>query len=78
MRYTYIRQYAARYSEQIVTIPDQVADNQLYYDGKTFPALRRDGSKVRVRLRGELYALGKSGTGDPVVTSPNAAHDDTI
>ena len=37
------------------------------YDGKTFPALRRDGTKARAMLMGEEYGLWTPGTGDPVV-----------
>lgn len=72
MRYTYATRYAAHYGSRIVTIPDQVAADQRHYDGQTFPALTASGTRVRVRLRGELYGLGTSGTGDPVVTAPGA------
>ena len=48
-------------------IPDQVADDQRKYDGKTFPALLHDGTKIRVLLNGDDYGLNTSGTGDVVV-----------
>lgn len=48
-------------------IPDQVADDQHKYDGKTFPALLHDGTKIRVLLNGDDYGLNTSGTGDVVV-----------
>ncbi|HMN55602.1 MAG TPA: hypothetical protein PKE15_00010 [Ottowia sp.] len=51
-----------------VTIPDQVAESQKEYDGKSFPVLRRDGSKARATLRGDEYGLWTPGTGDPVVS----------
>lgn len=67
-RYTFTRQVAAHTaSGGIVTIPDQVAEAQREYDGKTFPVIRRDGSKARATLRGDLYGLHTSGTGDPTV-----------
>ena len=52
----------------IVTIPDDVYEHQRAYDGKTFPVIRHDGTKSRARLRGELYGLWTSGTGDPIVS----------
>lgn len=68
-RYTFTRQVAAHTAtgNTYVFIPDQVAENQRGFDGKSFPVLRRDGSKARATLRGDLYGLGTSGTGDPVV-----------
>jgi hypothetical protein len=52
-------------------IPDQVADDQKGYDGKTFPAIilrgYNSGQKIRVRLNGDDYGLHTSGTGDVVV-----------
>jgi len=66
--YTFDLKYAAHTVKGgIVTIPDQVARAQRDYDGESFPVLRRDGSKARATLRGDLYGLGTSGTGDPVV-----------
>ena len=67
-RYTFDLKYAAHTVKgPSVTIPDQVARDQREFDGKSFPVLRRDGSKARATLRGELYGLWTSGTGDPVV-----------
>ena len=53
--------------DSFVVIPDQVAAAQKEYDGKSFPVLRRDGSKARATLRGDEYGLWTPGTGDPVV-----------
>jgi hypothetical protein len=62
--------------DRICIIPDQVADNQGDYDGKTFIAIVPAGirgtgyswpRKMRVRLVGDDYGLGESGTGDVVV-----------
>lgn len=69
MRYTYDRNYAAHYGSRIVTVPDQVADDQKGYDGRTFPAIDSNGSRVRVRLNGESYGLNTPGTGDMIVKS---------
>ena len=66
--YTYERDFAARTpSGAVVIIPDQVAEAQRDFDGKTFPALRLNGQRVRVKLRGDLYGLWTTGTGDAVV-----------
>ena len=51
-----------------VTVPDQVAKDQLAFDGLTFPVLRMDGTKTRATLRGDEYGLGTPGTGDMVVS----------
>lgn len=68
MRHTYAAAFSARTVTGItVIIPDQVADNQREYDGKTFPVLR-SGKKVRATLRGDLYGLWTPGTGDCVVS----------
>lgn len=48
-------------------IPQEVAENQKEYDGKTFKALLQDGSWMRVKLVGDDYDLWGSGTGDMVV-----------
>lgn len=79
MRYTYIQQAVAHYGDGLVIVPDQVADDQRAYDGLAFPALRhtarpglrdpRAGSKLRARLRGDLYGLHTTGTGDMRVVS---------
>ena len=69
--HTYGKQFAAHYNGDVVTIPDAVAEDQREWDasGKSFAAIRRDGSKVRVRLDGGAYGLHTAGTGDPVVKS---------
>ncbi len=69
--HTYTKQYAAHYNGAVVTVPDDVADHQREWDatGRSFMALRTDGSKVRVRLDGDAYGLHTPGTGDMVVKS---------
>ena len=54
-------------SGDYVFIPDIVAGNQRVYDGKTFPIMRKNGTKARAMLVGDKYGLHTSGTGDPVV-----------
>jgi len=51
----------------ICEIPDQVAEAQKEYDGKTFPAILLNGNKIRVKLIGSDYGLWTTGTGDIVV-----------
>lgn len=52
-------------------IPNEVAEDQKVYDGKTFPARvltgYNKGRMMRVRLIGDDYGLNTSGTGDVVV-----------
>ena len=69
--YTYNKRFAAHYGASVVTIPDQVAEDQRGWDisGQSFPALRANGQSVRVRLDGDSYGLHTSGTGDARVTS---------
>lgn len=52
-----------------VEIPAEVdADQRGWNDaGASFPVIRRDGSKARAVIRGELYGLDTPGTGDTVV-----------
>jgi len=78
-RHTYDKGYQARLGttgDRVCVIPDQVADNQEEYDGKTFVALLPAGyrgtgaataRKMRVRLVGDDYGLHTTGTGDVVV-----------
>ena len=55
------------FSDRVI-IPDQVADNQADFDGKTFPAIEvLSGKKIRVKLVGDDYDLHGSGTGDMCV-----------
>jgi hypothetical protein len=58
-------------TDQRVYIPEEVANNQLYYDNndKTFPIeyVDRPGMKARARLDGDAYGLRTSGTGDIIV-----------
>lgn len=72
INYTFARNYAANTpSGMTVTVPDQVAAEQREFDGKSFPVLvRRPGNsprKARATLRGDLYGLRTTGTGDMVV-----------
>jgi len=70
MKHTYNSGYEAHLGvtgDQRCIIPDQVADNQGAYDGKTFMARLAAGRSVRVRLNGDDYGLHTSGTGDVVV-----------
>lgn len=69
MKHTYDLHYQAHQGNRRVILPDAVATNQRAWDGRTFRAHCLDGRVVRVRLRGDLYGLGTSGTGDPVVTA---------
>ena len=73
---TYDREYQAHmighptldeYPYDIVTIPDEVAEDQEEWDGKTFVAYDRYGGELIVRLAGDEYDLHGSGTGDTVV-----------
>ena len=71
-KYTYTAGYQAHYNNGIVIIPDQVAGNQRNHVNNgnlSFPAIRKNGQKVQVRLAPMAYGLFTSGTGDPVVMS---------
>ena len=50
-----------------VTLPDDVAADQAAHDGQEIEVVGRNGESLRAILRGDLYNLGQSGTGDPVV-----------
>jgi hypothetical protein len=67
--YTYECCYAAWEESHIVTVPDQVADDQKNFDlsNKVFPALTNDGAEIHVRLDGSRYGLHTYGTGDMIV-----------
>lgn len=65
--YTYCRKFAAWLGDEIVTIPDQIADDQRDWDRRgngAFYAIRANGRRVGVRLDPEAYDLHGSGTGD--------------
>jgi len=71
-KYTYTHKFQAHYGATVVTIPDQISGNQRNHANNgnlSFPALRRDGTKVQVRLDPDAYGLFTTGTGDPVVKS---------
>ena len=66
-KYDYSRAYEARtLSGDTVVLPDCAGLDQRGWDGVNILVLR-DGKQVRARLRGDLYGLWTSGTGDPVV-----------
>jgi hypothetical protein len=71
-KYTFDLKYAAHTvkgkAHDYVYIPDQVTRDQHNFDGDSFPVRRRDGSKARATLLGDLYGLGTTGTADPVVS----------
>lgn len=50
-----------------VFVPDQVFEDQHAYDNRDFPIMYQDGTMGRAILRGELYGLWTTGTGDMVV-----------
>jgi len=50
-----------------VAIPDEVADNQAEFNGQTITVRDHMGDQVQAILRGDLYELGASGTGDSIV-----------
>lgn len=50
-----------------VTLPDEVAEDQKYYDGMEITVIDHMGDEVPAILRGDLYGLHTPGTGDPVV-----------
>ena len=57
--------------DRLCEIPEEVADDQQAYDGKTFPARILTGPwqglMMRVKLVGEDYGLNTPGTGDVAV-----------
>lgn len=62
--------------DRICVVPDEVALNQMEWDGRTFIAIvpagwrgtgTRQARKMRVRLVGTDYGLHTTGTGDMVV-----------
>ena len=69
--WAYSRNFAAHLGETggIVTIPDQIADDQRRHDeaGTAFPARDDRGNQIMVRLDGDAYGLHTPGTGDTVV-----------
>lgn len=82
MTATYTRQIAAHIydpetqetTDRIAILPDAVGADQRAHDGETVTVLV-DGDPVPAILRGDLYALGESGTGDPVVALVEATED---
>lgn len=55
-----------------VIIPEEVYEDQSEFDGSVFPIMYRERFTTKWKdgngkLRGDLYGLHTSGTGDPVV-----------
>jgi len=79
MKHTYKQGYEAHLGitgDRVCIVPDQVADNQQDYDGKTFPVIvpagwrgtgTPDKKRMRARLVGDDYNLDGPGTGDMIV-----------
>jgi hypothetical protein len=77
MKHTYVRNYTVHLGltgDRQCIIPDQVADNQKNYDGKSFIAIEisvcgwlASKRNIRVRLIGDDYALYSTGTGEIIV-----------
>jgi hypothetical protein len=67
--YIYGRRFAAWLENQIVTIPDEVADDQRHHDtARTiFPAVTDNGEVILVQLDGDAYGLHTPGAGDAIV-----------
>jgi hypothetical protein len=83
--WTYTRKYTAWLGDVIVTIPDQIADDQMRHDkaGTVFPARYHSGvaalfrgGPVLVRLDGEAYDLHGPETGDCIVKQAFAGWTD--
>ncbi len=55
-----------------VVLSDEVAGDQVAYNGQTITVLDHMGDEVQAILRGALYGLGTAGTGDPIVELINA------
>ena len=70
MTYSYHMQYAARLDNAVVTVPDQIADNQesAAENDVVFPALYQ-GDEVMVRVDAEATGLFTPGVGDLVVVA---------
>lgn len=68
MTYTYHRNIAAWLDGAIVTVPDQVDDNQRHCDANRIEFVCKGaGGDAVVRLDGAAYGLNTYGTGDMVV-----------
>jgi hypothetical protein len=68
-KYSYDLNSGAFLGDEIVTVPDQIADEQRYHDRTqtVFPARRCRGGSIDVRLDGDAYSLWTPGTGDMIV-----------
>lgn len=70
MKYTFTQPYFAAHNlsgTATVYLPDEVAENQKDFDGKTFPIIKASGKRGRGKLMGDAYGLHTSGTGDAIV-----------
>ena len=69
--YSYMSKFATFLGNEIVSVPDQIAEEQHYHDRAqtAFRARRRIGRTIIVRLDGEAYGLWTPGTGDMRVQS---------
>ena len=68
MNATYSKGYMAHTTNgHMVTLPDDVASDQAACDGLMIWVLTSSGDERLAVLRGDLYGLGSSGTGDPIV-----------
>lgn len=86
MRHTYRMRYETKLGlteDRVCIIPDQVAENQKDYEGRTFIAIIPAGvrgtgrdfeKKMRVKLLGDDYDLYGSGTGDILVRPISYCH----
>ena len=71
-KYTYSKGFQTHYGTTVVIIPDQISGDQRNHVNNgnlSFPAIRRNGTRVQVRLSPDAYGLFTAGTGDPVVKS---------
>lgn len=68
-QFTFVHKYAASdmFEGPYVFVPDQVFEDQHAYDNLDFPIMYQDGTMGRAILRGELYGLNTTGTGDMIV-----------
>jgi hypothetical protein len=69
--FTYTRRFAAHMKDIVVTVPDQVADDQCGFAERDvmFPALLPTGGRVMAYVDAEATGLSTPGTGDLVVVA---------
>lgn len=68
-KFTFNGNYAAHFGDKVVTIPDQVFNDQRGFAERdqSFSAILPGGARITVKLDAEAYDLFGSGTGDPIV-----------